>query len=168
WSAVAIAAGTIWLRPQHPAPWLLFAAGQALFGIGDVLFGVYDHVVHSDQFPSPADGFYLAGYPVLAAGLWLLVRERSVGRDWGSLIDAAIVAVALGIVAWELLMVPYQRDGSLSILQTVFSIAYPLGDVILVAVAVRLVLGGGARSVSYVLLLLSVLCLLVSDPIETW
>jgi hypothetical protein len=117
-AAAAIVAGTIWLRPQYPLPWLLFAAGQALFAVGDLLAGLYDDVIHSDQFPSAADGFYLAGYPVLAAGLWLLVRQRASGRDLGTLIDAAIITVALGVVAWVLLMFPFARDDSLSVVET--------------------------------------------------
>src|SRR5439155_656849 len=84
-AAIAIVAGTLWLRPKPRLPWLLFAAGQALFAIGDLLFGVYANVLHDDSFPSPADWLYLAGYPALAAGLWLLVRQRSSGRDAGSL-----------------------------------------------------------------------------------
>ena len=92
-------------------------------------------------FPSPADALYLLAYPVLAAGLWLLVRQRSTRTDWTSLIDAATVTVALGIVAWELLIVPYTRDDSLSLAEKLVSIAYPLGDVLLLAVAARLLFG---------------------------
>lgn len=41
----------------------------------------------TDAFPSAADGFYLAGYLPLAAGLLLFIRARTPGRDWASLID---------------------------------------------------------------------------------
>jgi class 3 adenylate cyclase len=166
-SVAAIVAGVAWHRPPHPLPWLLFAAGQLLFVLGDVVFGLDQHVFGSTAFPGPADGLYLAGYPVLAAGLWLLVRQRESGRDWPSLIDAATVTVALGIVAWELLIVPYTRDDTLSVADKVASIAYPLGDVLLLAVAARLVLTSAARTVSYVLIGLSLLALLIADPLYT-
>jgi hypothetical protein len=155
----AIVAGVVRYRPVHRLPWFLLAAGQALFALGDVLFGVYEHVLKENILPSPADGFYLAGYPTLAAGLWLLVRERSSARDWESLIDAAIITVALGVVAWELLMVPYTKDTSLTGIEKVFSIAYPLGDVLLLAVAARLLLGTGVKAVSYGLLALAIVLL---------
>jgi hypothetical protein len=128
-AAAAIVAGTLWLRPEPMLPWLLFAAGQTLFAVGDLLFGIYGDVLHDSRFPSPADGFYLAGYPVLAVGLLLLVRQRSTGHDLGSLIDASIVTVALGVVAWVLLMFPFANDDTLSVVDTAFSMAYPLGDV---------------------------------------
>jgi class 3 adenylate cyclase len=161
----AIVAGTIWHKPSYRAPWVLFAAGQLLFVIGDVLFGVYEHVINRTPFPSVADAFYLAGYPVLAVGLWLLVRRRSGGRDLGSVIDTAIVTVALGVVSWEFVIIPFTRDDSLSLLEKLTSIAYPLGDVVLLAFAVRLVFDSGVRTVSYVLITLSVLCLAIVDPL---
>jgi len=40
-------------------------------------------------FPSVADGFYLAVYPLLMAGLLLLVRVRNETRSRASLIDAS-------------------------------------------------------------------------------
>ena len=49
--------------------------------------------------------------------------------------------MALGIVAWALLIVLYTRDDTLSTLEKAFSIAYPLGDVLLLAVAARLLFG---------------------------
>jgi class 3 adenylate cyclase len=167
-ASAAIVAGVLWHRPSHPLAWLLFAAGQALFALGDVLFGVYDHVLNEDVFPSAADGFYLAGYPALAAGLWLLVRQRSSGRDWESLIDAAIVTIGLGVVAWETLIVPYTSDDSLSLVEKLFSIAYPLGDVLLLAVAARLLLGTGVRTVAYGFLAAAIVCLLVADPLYSF
>ena len=44
-------------------------------------------------------------------------------------------------MAWELLIVPYTRDDTLSLAEKLVSIAYPLGDVLLLAVAARLLFG---------------------------
>jgi class 3 adenylate cyclase len=164
-SVLAIVGGVVWYRPSHPWPWLLFAAGQLLFVAGDVTFGYYEHVAGTTPFPSPADALYLLAYPVLAAGLWLLVRQQSTRTEWTALIDAATVTVALGIVAWELLMVHYTRDDSLSTAEKLVSIAYPLGDVLLLAVAARLLFGTTVRTFSYLLISLSLVCLLIADPL---
>jgi len=164
-SVVAIAVGIALYRPPRPLPWLLFALGQLLFVLGDVLFGLYEHVFGGAPSPSAADVLYVSGYPVLAAGLWLLVRQGSTRTDWTSLLDAAMVTVALGIVAWELLMVPYTRDDTLSTAEKLVSIAYPLGDVLLVAVAARLLFGVAVRTVSHELIVGSLVCLLVADPL---
>ncbi len=87
------------------------------------------------------------------------------GATGRRLIDGATIVVALGVVAWELLIVPYTADDSLSTLEKVSSIAYPLGDVLLLAFAVRLLLDSAVRTVSYVLIGLALLCLLVADPL---
>src|SRR5438093_6167715 len=77
-------------RPSLRLPWYLFGAGLLAFSVGDVLFNLYAFVWHRDPpVPSVADIFYLAGYPLLTAGLVMLVRcLRSEERRRGRL-DAA-------------------------------------------------------------------------------
>jgi class 3 adenylate cyclase len=164
-SVVAILVGIAWYRPLHPVPWLLFAAGQLLFVAGDVVSGVYEHELGNAPVPSPADVLYLLGYPVLAAGLWLLVRQRTARTEWSSLIDAATLTVALGIVAWELVIVHYTRDDTLSTAEKIVAIAYPLGDVLLLAVAARLLFDTATRTAAYLLIVLSLVFLLIADPL---
>ena len=83
---VAILAGVALNKPRLRTPWILFAAGQACFFVGDWLF--------SDGYetPSIADAFYLAGYPLLFLGLFLIVRARNHARNWSSVIDATTIA----------------------------------------------------------------------------
>src|SRR5919198_6162247 len=83
-AAAASVAGALLFRPSLRLPWFLFGAGLLAFSIGDVLFNVYAFVWHREPpVPSIADGFYLAGYPFLTAGLILLVRslKREGGRN---------------------------------------------------------------------------------------
>jgi diguanylate cyclase (GGDEF)-like protein/PAS domain S-box-containing protein len=167
-SVAAILYGISRNRVGDRLPWLLFALGQGLFVVGDLIFSLYDVVFHETPFPSAADGVYLAAYPVLAMGLLLLVRRRRPGQDWTALLDAAIVTVGLGSVSWVLLMAPYTRDRSLSRADLFISLAYPLADVLLLAVAVRLLLGGGQRSVSRLLIGLSLASLLITDAVYGW
>ena len=102
-------------RPARPLLWWCFAIGQLLFVIGDVLYAVIEQVLHQGPFPSIADGFYLAGYPILATGLLILIRGRISGRDRAGLIDAAIIATGLGLLSWSFLMKPIAADPSLSL-----------------------------------------------------
>jgi len=164
-SVATIVFGILRHRPGAVLPWALLAAGQFLFVAGDVVFGLDEHVLGAPSQPAPADMLYLLGYPTLAAGLWLLVRQRSTRSDWGALIDAATVTVALGIVVWELLIVPYTRDDTLSLAEKLVSAAYPLGDVLLLAVAARLVFDAAERTISHLLIVASLGCLLVADPL---
>jgi signal transduction histidine kinase len=163
---VAVVIGTRRWKPAQPMAWYLIAAGQLLFTIGDAISYSRDWVLHMEvPFPSVADAFYLVFYPVLAAGLLLLVRSRAPGRDAASLIDATIISTGVGMLAWVFLIGPYVRLPDLSLAQRLVSIAYPLGDLLLLAVAVRLWRTGGTGVVSSRLLAFGLFALMASDTV---
>ena len=64
----------------------------------------------------------MQGAASLIAGVWLLVRLRTRGQDRSSLIDAAIVAIGLGLLSWTFLIAPYADDTALSPLQRLVSV----------------------------------------------
>src|SRR5215211_7047813 len=153
-AVAAIAAGTRWHRPGRRLAWWLVAAAQGLFVVGDALFSVNELVLGIEPFPSLADALYLPGYPVLAAGLALLALSRSSGRrDWAGLTDAAIIAIGFGLLSWVLVMVPYFDDPSLGLVELLVSLAYPVGDVLLLSLAARLATTPGRRPVAFRLLI---------------
>ena len=114
--------------------------------MGDVLWWVYADLLRTEPFPSAADVFYLVSYPLFAAGLFLLVRGRTRGRDLGGLLDAMIIAAGLGLLSWTFLMRPIAADDSLDLTGQLVSLAYPLADVVLLAMLARLVTSPGART----------------------
>jgi signal transduction histidine kinase len=164
--AVAAMAVVLWRRRPAPLlPWLLLLAGVACFAVGDLMWTWYDQVAHTDPFPSAADIVYLAGYPLLAASLVLLIRGRAPRGDWGSLIDATVIAVGTGLLVWEFLVEPYVRDASLSLLERVVSIAYPVGDVLLIALAARFAVTPGRRTAAFRALLAALVLVLYADAV---
>jgi signal transduction histidine kinase len=165
-TVVALAAGARRWRPSRPLAWYLLAAGQLSFAVGDAINYAYEWVFHLEApYPSVADGFYLAFYPLLAAGLLLLVRGRAPGRDWASLIEATIIATGLGMLSWVFLIGPNARAPGLALPQRLVSIAYPLGDVLLLAVAVRLWRTGGHDTTASRLLAVGLAALLAGDTL---
>ena len=159
-AAAAIVVGARRNRPRQLLPWMLFAAAQVSFVVGDLLY----YAFHFD-FPSVGDVFYLAVYPLLVAGLLILIRARSAGRDRGSLLDASVITVGLGLLAWVFLIEPYTQLEGLGGLERLMSIAYPLMDVLLLAVAARLAMGSGTRSPSFHLIGLGIVSLLATDSV---
>jgi signal transduction histidine kinase len=161
----AVIVGTRLWRPSKPVAWYLLAAGQLSFTVGDAINYTYQWVLQVEPpFPSVADGFYLACYALLAAGLLLLVRERAPGRDVASLIDATIITTGVGLLSWVFLIGPNVRAPDLLLSQRLVSIAYPLCDVLLVAVAVRMWRGGHGSTASR-LLTLGLVALLAADTV---
>jgi PAS domain S-box-containing protein len=165
-SAAAVVVGVGLYRPARRAPWYLLAAGQLLSAMGNFSYD-YDELVRhvTPPYPGASDALYLAAYPVMAAGLLLLVRSRNPGRDRANVMDAAIVTTGLAILSWVFLMRPYANDASLSVAEKIVSIAYPLMDVFLLFVIVRLVVGAGLRVPAYRLLALSFVSMLVADTV---
>lgn len=148
----AIVAGVLVHRPPRRAPWWLMAAGQLAWMGGDVTYTVYERVLDAPPFPSAADAFYLAAYPLFTLAFALLIRGRRSGRDRDGLIDSAIFTVAVGLVSWVFLMRPAVLNESVNLLERAIGLAYPLGDLLLVGVMVRLLAGPGARTAAFWLL----------------
>jgi diguanylate cyclase (GGDEF)-like protein/PAS domain S-box-containing protein len=161
---VAIVVGIRMHKPRARAAWWLFAAGQFLFFSGDLYTYSYPKLLGADVgFPSIGDGLYLAVYPVLMAGLFVLVRRRNPRRDRSALIDAVILTIGVGLLSWVFLIAPNIHLSGLSWLAKSVSVAYPLGDVLLLAAAIRLAVDAGKRTPAFWLVVSSIVCLMVTD-----
>jgi diguanylate cyclase (GGDEF)-like protein/PAS domain S-box-containing protein len=164
-AAVAIGIGVRRYRPVPTRSWCLLAVGILLFSLGDAVWTVYEHVlVRPTPYPSFADILYLLAYPFLATGLLGFIRHH--GEDErGSLIDALIVSLAGGLLAWPILMAPALRDTTLPQLGRIVTFAYPLMDVLVLAIAVRLIFVLGVRTTGAALLTLGIGLTLIADVI---
>jgi diguanylate cyclase len=168
-AVVAILAGARMSPPGTRLPWYLVATGQALFVAGDVVAYNYQRFFHTElPFPSIADVAYLAVYPALVAGILLLVRKRNPGRDWASLIDSLIFSTGAAMLSWVLLIDPYVHDPTLSLEAKLISIAYPVMDIVVLAVVVRLAVGAGKHGMAFRLVVASLLTITVTDSIYGW
>jgi diguanylate cyclase (GGDEF)-like protein len=159
-SAVAVLAG---VRGQAAAPWRWLAAGVALNVTGTLVEAFVLRVLHHDAFPGVADVFYLGLYPAWIVGLVMIVRRRAGGTDWAALVDSTTISTGLGLLCWVFLIRPAAQDESIGLLGHVVSVAYPIADVLVLAMVVRLLLGGGRASASFGLVAGSVLLLFAND-----
>ncbi len=164
-SWVAVIVGIRRNRPTYSLPWLLFALGFFLYWLGDVYTYSYPQLIlhHEVPFPSIGDAIYLTVYPAQMLGLLLLVRRRNPHRDRNTLIDAAILTLGLSLLSWVLQIAPYLHDPTMGLLPKLVSVAYPLGDIMLLAAVIRLILDSGRRQPAFYLVTASVVSLLVTD-----
>ena len=161
---IAIVIGIRRYKPASPGAWWCFAAGFALFWLGDLYTYSYPRVFGADvPFPSAGDAIYLTVYPALMAGLFVLVRRRNPQSDRAGLIDSLIMTLGLSVISWVVLIDPTLHDAELAILAKLVSIAYPLGDVLLLAAAIRLAVDLGRRAPAFYLMSSSIVALLVTD-----
>jgi diguanylate cyclase (GGDEF)-like protein/PAS domain S-box-containing protein len=161
----AIVAGVVINRPSRKAPWLLLAAALTSFTAGQVSFLVAQLVGVELPFPSFADVLYLLTYPLYAAGLLIFIWWRTPDRDRRSLIDALILTAGLALLSWTYLVLPYVHNPGLSWLQKSVAIAYPLGDVLMLAMLARLLAPGAGRTRSVEFLTVGAVGTLVSDTL---
>jgi diguanylate cyclase (GGDEF)-like protein/PAS domain S-box-containing protein len=163
-SPFAIAAG-IWIhRPRATAAWLLILAGQSLYFAGDFYTYSYPDLLGGHVgFPSAGDAMYLLVYPFLVGGLLLLVRRRNPRGDKAAAIDSLILTVGFAALSWVFLIAPNVHLSGLDWLAKGVSVAYPVGDVLLLAAAIRLAVNSGRRVPAFNLLVAGIVALLVTD-----
>ncbi|WP_367323374.1 putative bifunctional diguanylate cyclase/phosphodiesterase [Streptomyces sp. HUAS ZL42] len=161
---IGIVLGVFLNRPAHRLPWLLLAAGNLTFAAGEATQIILIDLLQEEMpFPSLADGFYLAAYPLYAAGLLGFVHWRTGWRDRASLVDALTLTVGLALLSWLFLIDPFAHVAGLTWVQKAFSIAYPLGDILVLAMLLRLLAGRGGKSRSLMLLTAGTVGLLTAD-----
>ncbi|WP_399225912.1 aminotransferase class I/II-fold pyridoxal phosphate-dependent enzyme [Streptomyces sp. TRM49041] len=161
---VAILVGIRIHRPARRWPWLLLAAANLAFTAGGTTYNALEAFFgRQNPFPSLADVFYLSAYPLFAAGVYGFIRYRCRARDLASLLDALILTSGLALLSWVHLINPVAQVAGPTWGQRVILIAYPLGDVLILAMLVRLLALGGVRDRSVQLLTLGTLGILVSD-----
>jgi diguanylate cyclase (GGDEF)-like protein len=159
-----ILAGVLLHRPARRLPWLLLAAGEGANLLGDVIGTVQRNVFHVDVYPGPAEALYLLAYPLLGVALVMFVRRRTPDSNTPALLDASMLSLALGLLWWLYVISPL-TTAHVSIQEKAVSVAFPVMDVLLLAVAMRLTVGVGARTRSFGLLLASLLTTLLADMV---
>ncbi|HYN97390.1 MAG TPA: GGDEF domain-containing protein [Pilimelia sp.] len=148
----AVLVGVWRYRPAQPGPWRALAAFLTITLAGDVaalfpgLGGGWTPTV-----PLP-DLFYSAAYAPLLAAVLLLVRHRSDVRDRTALIDAAIIAISVALLAWVFVVEPTARQATGELASNVVTLLSPFADVLMMALLVRMAIGGGARNAAITLL----------------
>lgn len=153
-------------RPAHALFWYLLALANLSFSAGEVVQVVQTQFLHLDNpFPSVADGFYLAEFVLYAAGVLGFIRWRTARQDRAGLLDALILTMGLALLAWIYLILPYALNPDLGWFQKAVSIAYPLGDVVVLALLLRLLTPRGGNSRSLQLLAVGTVGILVSDTL---
>lgn len=142
-SVVACAGLACLLRAARGGPernaWLLIAASVLAWAAAEIYWTAYIEGNASAPYPSPADAGYLAFYPLAVGGLYLLVRARAHELDPRLWMDGAIAALGTGALGAALIfefVADHTEGGTVEVATT---LAYPLGDVLMLALVVGVV-----------------------------
>ncbi len=135
-AASAICArGAVRRRPGPArAAWWCFAVALLLFALAEFTWGLLYSRGGIVPTPNPTDVLYLATYPLFMAGLVLMVRARVTEVPWHRWLDGFVVVLIVATPGVALVIVPVLQSSPLDPLDPlglVVSVAYPVGDVLL-------------------------------------
>jgi diguanylate cyclase (GGDEF)-like protein len=135
-SALSCLARGVRVREERVA-WLMIGAGLAFNAFGEIYYTFAFGDTANPPIPSLADVLYLLYYPGVYAGLVLLARTRIERLSTSTWLDGAIAAMTVAAVAAALAWEPIihaATQGDAAAVATNF--AYPIGDLVLLVIAV--------------------------------
>lgn len=150
--------------PARPMPWIHVLAGFGAWALADVGALLERTMWNADFYPLPSDALRLLGYVLIGVGFLGMVRARH-SQDLTALLDAAIIATGAAVITMVFVIGPITEDTSLSLAGKLVSAAYPLVDVLLIGLLVRLWTTPEARTVSVELLTAALAVILLADVI---
>jgi len=169
---VLVVLAMIWATRRSTSPanaraWLLLTLGSASWLIGDVLWMILS-LTGTQPWASSADFFYLLFYPLILVGILQLPRARpAAGGRWPVILDLLVVMIAAAAIQWTLVVSPSlgQLPRPIQLLPVIITVAYPVGDMLLMWASFDLVvrMGSGADSRAVRLLALGAVTLVATD-----
>ncbi len=132
-AALGCLARAAFVRAERSA-WFFIGAALLATTCGDILFDFW--YGGSPPFPSVADVGYLAFYPLLYVGIVLLLRQRVSTFSPSLWLDGLVAATAAAALAASVLVEVVVNSTHGSPLVVLTNIAYPIGDVLLLALLV--------------------------------
>ena len=127
--ACVIAGSHAYLVTKERVAWTVIALALASWTFGELWYAIF----RPNGYPSAADAGYIGFYPLLYAGIVLLLRSRARSIGGTLWLDGATAALAASAVGAAVLveLVLENTNGSTSTVVT--NLAYPLGDVLLLS-----------------------------------
>ena len=121
------------------AAWLAISAAVLSWAAAEIYWTLNIEGNPDAPYPSPADIGYIAFYPLAALGLYLLVKAHAKRLDSRLWMDGAIAALGTAALGTALIFEFVAEQTSGTTVEVATTLAYPLGDVILLALAVGII-----------------------------
>ncbi len=167
--AVAVCAARVLRGRADRLAWLLIGLGLATWSVGDLIWTLWLDNMAAPPYPSVADGFYLAMYPLIYAGLVVLMRAHFRHVALAMWLDGVVVGLTMAAIGAALiypaLHTAYGGHGA----TIAINLAYLLGDfLLLVFIAVGFAMSGWDPGRQWTVLGLGVAVLACADMISLY
>jgi len=121
--------------------WLFLALSYLVMTLADVVWAVLEVGFEQTPYPSLADWFYVAYYPLFLLGIILFpARPQSRLQLIKSVLDAGIVLIAASIATVIFIIAPViVADEGAPWIDILLSVLYPAGDILILLALLRLI-----------------------------
>jgi diguanylate cyclase (GGDEF)-like protein len=124
--------------------WTMLAWALPLWVAGESIVSYYHVVLRTEPpFPGLADAFFIGFYATLIVTFLVALRPALNVRSWKAMLDASVLAVAVGFIGWIALVEP--KLSQTASLATAVGVAYPILDVVMLTVLISLTLASFRR-----------------------
>lgn len=150
--------------------WTLMALAFLSYALGDITWAVLELGLNQTPFPSVADVFYLAFYPIFAMGIYLFPRNPySRSDELKIILEMGIVILTVSLIFWMFLITP-NISGKGDLFTGLISVIYIIADFILLFALLRLLYGKFPEKYYYQLILigLGIIALIIADSIYSY
>ncbi|WBB97963.1 MULTISPECIES: EAL domain-containing protein [unclassified Solwaraspora] len=154
-SAGGIVFGIRRYRPKRAAAWWSLAAALVMLAAGDTTYAISPGTIVSELC-------YLTVFVLTAVGLFMLTQGSRMLGDRSRLLDVLTFVCTAVLLAWIFIIGPYITAPGLEPVERSMLAAYALGDLLILAVMIRL-LATNSRTPALVLLLVGAAGMLVGD-----
>jgi diguanylate cyclase (GGDEF)-like protein len=139
--AAIVIAATRLPGPARTA-WYLLALGIFANGTAVVPNTIVSEVLHSDAYPTVSDAFYLLFYPAVLTSIGLMINRWPPQLIRPAILDATTITSGIGVLAWVYAIDPALQDTGYTRFGQLVRVAYPVGDLLLIFLALLLVRSG--------------------------
>lgn len=121
--------------------WLFWALGFSLYFLGELTWAMYEVFLKKPvPFPSLADAFWLVGYIPLLLGLLNGYRLLAVSLRTRDIVFLSLLLSMASLLVLAFVVAPVVKDGQISLLEKILGSAYPVGDLLLLAPVLAIML----------------------------
>lgn len=160
-------------RWRDALAWWMWSAALLFYAIGHSVSRGYDPLNFSRQgpFPTLPSVVYLLQYPFFFLAVLLLPKTSRWESRWIMFLDGLLLLGGAAALSWYFILAPLYMASGLSLLERTVSLAFPVGDLV-VLFGLTLILLRPSRYAAdrlvLSLLVVAIVCLIVADSWAAW
>ncbi len=164
-SAALAVSGLLAWRPPAARAWWTVATGVCVLASGYLISAVDAGRWPGLERPYPQvyDAIFVTGSVIVLVGIVMLLGRLHPPPDNGDLIDALVVAVGIGSLVLQRMFGAAWVSGEAIPAPPLAALLFPLASLVLMTAVVRVLLTGGFRNPTLLLLVASVVAAVLSD-----